>query len=456
MVEHIVTHPRCALFAFMGAGKSVTTLTAVDILMLADGVTRTLVVGPLRVARDVWATEAAKWAHLAHLRIVAVVGTLAERLAALTTPADIYTTNPEQVPWLVEHLGARFTDFFQMVVLDELTKWKSARIRQGGKRAQSLLKVIHGVKRVVGLTGTPAPNGLMDLYGQMLVIDRGQRLGRTHTAFVQRWFRARPGGDPRYPKLEPMAHAQEEIQSLLRDVCLTVDAKDHFDLAAPVVNTLLVDLPPAARKHYLDMEKALFVELEGHPIEAFSAAAKSQKLLQFCAGAAYVGGSNTEWVEVHDAKVQALQSIVEEAMGAPILVAYNFRSDLARLKKAFPEGADLATRDGMAKFKAGDAPLGFGHPAGMGHGVDGLQHACNTIAFFGCNWNLEEHLQVVERVGPVRQKQAGYNRPVFVHQIVARDTVDEMVLERIATKREVQDILMSAMKRRKEKPCSTG
>ena len=178
--------------------------------------------------------------------------------------------------------------------------------------------------------------------------------------------------------------------------------------------------------------------------------------LQLASGAAYINGSNTEWVEVHDAKIQALQSIVEESMGAPVLVAYNFRSDLARLKKAFPDGADLSTRDGMGKFKAGDAPLGFGHPAGMGHGVDGLQHACNTIAFFGCNWNLEEHLQVIERVGPVRQKQAGYNRPVFVHQIVARDTVDEMVLERIATKREVQDILMSAMKRRKDEACSTG
>ena len=450
MVRHILEHPRCALFAFMGAGKTVSVLTAIDVLLLASLARKPIVIAPRRVARDVWSTEAAKWPALAHLRVAAIVGTREERLAALATPADIYTTNPEQVPWLVEHLGERWD--FDFVVLDELTKWKSARIRQGGKRAAALLKVIHtpAVKFVVGLTGTPAPNGLKDLYGQMLVIDRGYRLGRTHSAFLWRWFRARPNSDPRHPTLDPMPHAQDEIQALLKDICLTVDAKDHFNLDAPIVSTVYVEMPPVARKRYKEMEDTLFTELEGEPIEAFGAAAKTMKLLQFCSGAAYLNGGNTEWAEVHTEKIEALQSIVEEAAGAPILVAYNFKSDLARLKKAFPEGVDLATREGMAEFKAGRALLGFGHPAGMGHGVDGLQRACNIIVFFALNWNLEEHLQVIERVGPVRQKQAGYERPVFIYHIVARNTVDEMVLERIATKREVQDILMNALKRRHE------
>lgn len=339
-----------------------------------------------------------------------------------------------------------------MVVLDELTKWKSARIRQGGKRAQALLKVIHSpaVQYVVGLTGTFAPNGLKDLYGQMLVIDGGYRLGRTHSAFISRWFRARPGSDPRYPTLEPAAHAQSEIQALLRDICLTIDAKDHFELDDPIVTTVYVDLPKEARRHYTAMERDLFTELEGHPIEAFSAAAKTMKLIQFCGGANYVGGGNTEWVETHTEKIEALRSVVEEAAGAPVLVAYNFKSDLARLMKAFPEGVDLATRKGMETFKAGRSLVGFGHPAGMGHGVDGLQRACNTIVFFSLNWNLEEHLQVIERIGPVRQKQAGMDRPVFIYHIVARDTVDEVVLERIASKREVQDALMSYLKAKHE------
>jgi hypothetical protein len=446
MVEHILAFPRCALFAFLGAGKSVATLTAIDAMLIAGTAARVLVIAPLRVARDVWTTEAAKWDHLKHLKIVPIVGTKQERLKALATPADIHTTNFDQLPWLIEHLGDRWP--FDVVVADELTRLKGFRTKQGNVRAGALGKIAHTkIRRFIGLTGTPAPNSLECLWGQLYFLDRGARLGRTYSAFINRWFRAKPGSDPRYRVLEAMPHAQDEIQAEIRDLCLTLDAKDHFDLREPIVNRMYVDLPPVAAKHYRDMEKQLFTELEGHAIEAFGAAAKTQKLLQFCNGAAYLNGGNTEWAEVHTEKIEALRSIVEEAVGAPVLCAYNFRSDLARLKKAFPEGADLATAEGMKKFKSGKCAIGFGHPAGMGHGVDGLQYVCNTIAFFGLNWNLEEHLQVIGRVGPTRQLQAGFDRPVFVHFILARGTVDEMVLERIATKRAVQDILLEALKR---------
>ena len=446
MVKHILDHDRCALFAFMGAGKTAAVLTAIDIALIAGTARKVLIIAPLRVARDVWAAEAAKWPHLSDMRIQPIVGTKDERVAALRSDADVYTTNFEQVPWLVEHFGDRWP--FDFVVADELTRLKGYRTRQGNVRAGALGKIAHTrIKRFVGLTSTPAPNSLECLWGQLYFLDAGLRLGRTYSAFINRWFRARPGGDPRYRVLEAMPHAQKEIQDAIRDLCLTLDAKDYFDLAEPITNRLYIELPPVAAKHYKDMERQLFTDLEGHPIEAFGAAAKTQKLLQFCNGAAYLNGSNVEWAEVHSEKIEALRSIVEEAAGAPVLCAYNFKSDLARLMKAFPGSVDLATTEGMHKFKAGECSLGFGHPASMGHGVDGLQYVCNTIAFFGLNWNLEEHLQVIERVGPVRQMQAGFERPVFVHFIIARKTVDEMVLDRIASKRAVQDILLEALKR---------
>lgn len=196
----------------------------------------------------------------------------------------------------------------------------------------------------------------------------------------------------------------------------------------------------------------MFAEIEGHEVEAFNAAARTNKCLQLANGAAYVGEAPaTEWVEVHDAKIDALDSIIEEAAGMPVIVAYNFKSDLARLKKHFPKGVDLSTVAGMKQFKAGEAPLGFAHPASLGHGVDGLQNVTNILAFFGVNWDLELHDQIIERIGPVRQMQAGFNRPVFLHYILARKTVDFLVRERLIGKRGVQDILLEAMKYRRRK-----
>lgn len=192
----------------------------------------------------------------------------------------------------------------------------------------------------------------------------------------------------------------------------------------------------------------MFLELQGHEIEAFNAASKTQKLLQLCNGAAYIEGDNKKWVETHTAKIEALETIIEEAAGMPVLCAYNFVSDRARLLHHFPGAVDLATPEGLKKFKAGNARLGIGHPASIGHGIDGLQNVTNIIAFFGVDWNLETRAQIIERVGPVRQMQAGLNRPCFIYNIIARGTVDEMVLKRIDTKREVQDLLMEALKSR--------
>lgn len=440
--DHILDVPRCAIWAGMGMGKTTGTLTALDLLSITEG-DPMLVVAPLRVARSTWPDEAGKWSHLSGLEVVPVLGSPSERLAALRVDAPVYTTNYENLPWLVEQWGERWP--YKTVVLDESTKVKGFRTRQGGMRARALGTVAHTkIKRIVELTGTPSPNGLQDLWGQAWYLDRGHRLGRSFTAFSQRWFRTKPNGFG----IEPLPHAQAEIQDKLRDICLTVDARDWFDLKEPIVTNIFVDLPMKARKHYAEMEKAMFTQLDEHEVEAFGAAAKTIKCLQIANGAAYVGDGNDDWRVLHDEKIDALASIIEESAGMPVLVAYHFKSDLARLLKAFPAGRALdADPRTLKAWNAGRIPVLFAHPASAGHGLN-LQDGGNILVYFSHWWNLEERQQILERVGPTRQMQAGYDRPVFVYNLVARDTVDELVIERVESKREVQNILIAAMKRK--------
>ncbi len=448
ITDHQTAMPRQGVWAGMGMGKTVGTLTSMDNLFLAGEATRpALVLAPVRVARSTWPDEAAKWSHLRHIEVQPVVGALPERLAALrNTNASIFTTNYEQLPWLVKHFDGKPWPF-GTVIADESTRLKGFRLRQGGARAQALAKVAHcKVDRFMELTGTPSPNGLKDLWGQVWFLDQGLRLGRTWSGFVDRWFKPSHDGYG----IIPLPFAQEQIQDRLRDLCMSLDAKDYFDLAEPIVNVIKVTLPARARALYDDMEKRMFMELDAHEVEAFGAASRTIKCLQLANGAAYVGESNTEFVEVHDAKLQALESIVEEAAGAPLLVAYHFKSDLARLQRSFPAGRVLdANPQTIRDWNAGAIPILFAHPASAGHGLN-LQDGGNTIVFFGHWWNLEEYLQIVERIGPTRQAQAGHDRPVFIHHIVAEDTVDEMVMEARDSKREVQDILMLAMKRKQK------
>ena len=442
--DHILDVPRCAIWAGMGMGKTTSTLDAIDTLALIDDAP-VLVLAPLRVARSTWPQEAAKWDHLKAMNITPIVGSESERHLAIKLDAQIHTMNYENLEWLVSYWGNRWP--YRTVVADESTKLKGFRLRQGGKRAQALGRVSHTkIKRFVQLTGTPSPNGLSDLWGQAWYLDAGQRLGRTFTAFEQRWFRTAPNGFG----LVALPHAQAEIQDKLRDLCLTVDAKDWFDLREPIVNNIFVDLPAKARKHYAEMEKEMFTCIEIHDVEAFGAAARTIKCLQIANGAAYVGESNTEWKELHDVKLQALQSIVEEAAGASVLVAYHFKSDLVRLMRAFPQGKSLdSDPDTIRRWNAGHISILFAHPASAGHGLN-LQDGGNILVYFGHWWNLEERMQILERIGPTRQMQAGHDRAVFVHNIIARDTVDELVIERVQSKRAVQDILLDAMKRRRQ------
>lgn len=460
IIDHIVQTPRCAVWASMGAGKTVSTFTALEALSHADSrAFPALVLAPTRVARSVWPQEREKWSHLLGLRVSPMVGGTGPRIKAAMAPADVYTVNYENLPWLAEHWGDRWP--YRTVIADESTKLKSLRVSeqtsstgkrfirgQGGVRAKALAKIAHarGLERFVELTGTPSPNGLIDLWGQMWFLDGGQRLGRTFTGYTQRWFRPKRDGYG----IEPLAHSQAEIERLLADICLTVDVRDYYDIAEPVVNNIYVDLPAGARTHYRELEKQMFTELAGGGVvDAVHAAALTIKCLQICQGFVYAGDAdNRQVAHMHDEKIEALESIVEEAAGAPVLVAYQFVPDLERLKRAFPKGRELDHNPRTeAAWRAGEIPVMFAHPASAGHGLN-LQDGGNILVYYGHWWNLEERLQVLERIGPVRQMQSGYDRPVFVHNILARDTVDEDVVARIDAKQSVQDALLAAMKRR--------
>jgi len=440
-MAHLYKVRRSALWMPMGGGKTVTTLTALDSLSVVEDVFPALVLAPLRVARTTWPEEVKKWPHLAHLRVSVINGTPKQRERALAKEADIYCTNYDNLVWLRKELGEEWP--FRTVVADEFTRLKSFRLRQGGSRARVLGQVAHShVSRFIGLTGTPAPNGVKDLWGQIWFLDQGERLGRTFSAFEQRWFRKGYDGY----SLVPYEHTQKEVEERLQDICLTVQG---LQVDEPITSPVYVDLPPLARNVYDEMEKQLFTILNEEGVEAANAAVRTQKCLQLANGALYID-DNGKWEEAHSAKLDALESIIEEANGAPVLVAYNFKHDLERLRGRFRHGRVLdANPDTIREWNEGRISILFAHPASAGHGLN-LADGGNILAFYGVNWNLEEHMQIIERIGPMRQKQAGYDRPVLVYPILARNTVDDLVMDRLSTKKSVQEVLLEAMKRRKK------
>ena len=461
MTQFMLDHERCCVWAGCGLGKTSSGLFVADILpLLGKARGPTLVVGPMRVARDVWHEEAEKWAQFQHLKLRWIGGTPGQRFEILRARpfADIYTLSYELLPWLIDTLQSTFP--FKMVIADESDSLKGFRLagrhaprtttdgrpsRSGSSsvRSYAIARVAHTiVERWYNFTGTPAPNGLKDLWGQLWYVDRGQRLGLTHGAFMARWFQTNPYSR----KVEPSRHSEGEIHAALKDVCLTIDPKDYFDLHEPIVVPMEFNLPPAARRIYDKLEKTLFAELvSGTEVEVFNEAALTNKCLQLANGAVYT--TYPQWETVHEEKIEILKSIVAESGGAPVLVAYQFKSDAARILKAFPHAALLAEADGLRAFKAGDAQLGIAHPKSMGHGVDGLHLATNILVRFGHGWDLGQRIQMLERIGPMRQFQAGFDRAVFVYDIIARKTLDVEVIARHKSKISVQEALLNAMNR---------
>lgn len=446
MIDQIVERKRVGIWAGMGMGKTTACLEAISLLQLVDP-SPVLVLATVRVARSTWPNEVKKWDQLRHLRVVPIVGSASQRLHALFgQKADVYTLNYENLPWLIEALATAGKGWpFKMVISDESTRLKSFRLGQGGKRARALGKIAFSkIERFVELTGTPSPNGLIDLWGQAWFLDRGERLGRTFEAFKDRWFSTKPTADG-YSIVTPRKFADEQIHAAVADLYFSLDPHDYFDLRDPIVRPIKVQLPPAARAIYEELEREMLVQLEEHQVEAATAASLTIKCLQLASGALYVDDKGN-WRAVHDEKLDALESIIEEAAGMPVLVAYHFKSDLARLQQRFKKGRvldkDPKTIDA---WNAGKIPLLFAHPASAGHGLN-LQDGGNILALFSNWWNLEEYQQIVERIGPMRQLQAGHDRPVYVYPIVAENTVEERVLLRRETKCSVQDALLGAMK----------
>ena len=462
--DHILANPRCALFAKPGMGKTSTVAHVLDCLYLGGESEPTLVIAPLRVARFTWPAEFAKWDDFKGYEVSPIIGTEQQRLAALARDVPIYTVNYEQLPWLIDHFGSKWP--FANIVPDESTKLKNVRVsvrskksgsyihpeKGGSGRVLALAKIAFNrrVKRFIELTGTPAANGLKDLWGQLFFLDQGYRLGRCYGAFEERWFeRVMKHRNDKYGELRPRYGAEAEINAKIADLCLALDPKDWFpDLQEPLRFTVKVDLPAKARDLYKRMEKEMYIEIANKGIEAFTAGSMTMKCRQLASGAIYTDPETDEWAEVHDEKIQALEEIYEECGGMPLLVAYQFVPDRVRLLKHLPDAVDLATDKGLAAFMAGEAKYGIGHPQSIGHGYDGMQNITNVIVFFSSDFNFEYREQIIERIGPVRQLQSGHNRKVLVYDIAAEDTVDEVVLTRLDTKCSVQEALFTAMKKK--------
>ena len=449
IIDHIISHPRCAIYAGMGMGKTSATLAALDMLSVLEDV-RVLVLAPLRVASYTWPSEVAKWEM--HLTVASCTGTATQRTSALASGADIITCNYENIPWLVSQFKGREWPF-NVIVADESTKLKSFRSHGRTVRARALASVAWGtVTRFIELTGTPSPNGLIDLWGQLWFIDRGERLGRSFSLFIGSFFREiRIGSSPWARKYQPLKGADEAIRRKTEDVCMSVRPEDYFSLEAPVEITVPVRLPQKCLDMYNTLCSDMLIETDGgESITAANAATLSGKLLQLCAGAVYTDRApdgRVSYIEYHDEKIQALQSVIEEANGEPVLVIYQWRSDAERILKAIPEAKVLGKDTRLIDaWNAGRVPVMLVHPASAGHGLN-LQDGGRIMAVFSPWWDLEQYQQVIERIGPVRQYQSGHPRTVFIYHIVAEGTIDEIVMRRRESKKDVQDCLLESLKR---------
>lgn len=449
IVDFVQSHPRCAIWAGMGMGKTSAALTALRAIMPKLRAPA-LILAPLRVAQHTWSTEPQKWLHLQNMRVVPIVGSAAQRCAALNVDASAYAINYENIPWLVKQCGNSWP--FDAIIADESTRLKGLRARQGSKRAAALAKVAHRSQFFVELTGTPSPNGLQDLWGQAWFLDKGARLGKSFSAFSERWFQSIPmGGHPAARELLPLPHAQREIQKALADITLTVLPEHYFKLEEPIVNIVRAPMPRQALAVYRDVQRELFAQIEGGEIEAVNAAARTTKCLQIASGAVYLDtGENAdarEWRVLHDAKLDALESIVEETAGAPLLIRYHWQHSAQRIMMKFPRARMLDKRQQtIDDWNAGRIPMLLAHAGSAGHGLN-LQDGGRHYVAFDAWWDLEQHQQITERIGPVRQLQSGHPRSVFHYHIVADGTLDDAVLERLQSKRTVQEALLNAMRK---------
>ena len=435
--QWIIDKKKSALFLEMGMGKSVSTLTAIlELLYDYFDVAKVLVIAPLRVASTTWEEEVEKWDHLKGLRISKVLGSEKQRVAALYKKADVYIINRENVTWLVNWFDADWP--FDMVVIDELSSFKSSK----AQRFKSLKKVRPFIKRLVGLTGTPAPNGLVDLWPQIYLLDGGERLGKTVTGYREKYFLPDKRNQMIVYTWKLKEGAEDAIYEKLSDICVSMKAKDYLELPERIDNVIPVELPKKAKEQYDRLEKELILSIEEADVLAGSAAVLANKLLQVANGAVY--DEDGEVKHIHDEKLKALDELMEAASGKPVLVFYGYQHDkdrlLNHLKKLKPKL--LQSDKDIKDWNQGKVQVLLAHPASAGHGLN-LQTGGNIIIWFGLTWSLELYQQANARLWRQGQKQT-----VVIHHIIAKDTIDERVMKALEDKDVSQAALIEAVKAR--------
>lgn len=453
--NRILEQDATGLFLGLGLGKTRTALEAIDELMHDRfEIRKVLIIAPLRVAQSTWTDEIQKWDNLKHLRASRILGTLAQRIQAIKTDADIYIVNRENVRWLIEQFGS-YKDKqnkkgfqvknwpFDMVVIDEISSFKAA----DSQRFKFLKKARPFVDKIVGLTGTPQPNGLLDLWAQIYLLDGGERLGQTMTAYKDRFFK--PGKQDRSRGIIfewiPKDGAQEIIFHKLGDLCVSMTAEDWLTMPERIDQETLIELPPEILAGYYSMERDLILELDGQAVIAGNAAALSNKLQQYAQGAVYTD-QKPAWIPIHDAKLDALEDLIEGANGQPVLVFYWYKHDLARIMDRFPGARVLKTEDDIHAWNRREIPILLAHPGSAGHGLN-LQAGGSAIVWFSLTWSLELYQQANGRL--YRQGQASPN--VVIFHLVAAGTIDEDILKALTRKASSQAAMLEAVKARVEK-----
>ena len=441
------THPATMLWLDMGLGKTSITLTSVAHLIATGFLTGVVIVAPIRVIRLVWRQEALKWTHTKHLTFSLLTGTKDQRTRALLRPANICLVNYENLGWLAETLATYFISKnrplpFNGLVWDEISKCKNSNTQ----RVKATKKILPHFVWTTGLTGTPASNGYKDLHGQYLVVDKGLRLGTSKTAFRQRFYRKEG------PHREvPFDGAEDEIKQLIGDITLEMSAADYNPLPDMVVNDVSIELPENLRALYNRMEKELFIQLDsGKEVEMFNQAALTNKCLQFSNGAMYPVAGMPLWEPIHDLKLEALEEIIDEAQGQQVLCAYAYRSDAERIMERFKAlrpvnltecKSEAALQNAMSRWASGDCLLLIGHPASMGHGIDGLQKRGHIIVWYGLNWSLDLYDQMNARI-----RRQGQGAPVICHRLMVLETLDQAQAMALDEKAQTQAGLRNAVK----------
>lgn len=432
-IDYIETHPIAAVLLDMGLGKTVISLTAIaDLLFDSFEAHRILVVAPLRVARDTWPAEIAKWEHLQHLTFAVCVGTPKERRAALMPGADITIINRENLGWLIDSSGFDFD--YDMVIIDELSSFKNHK----SKRFQSLMKVRPKVKRIIGLTGTPSSNGLMDLWAEFKLLDFGERLGRFITHYRNNYFIPDKRNGEIIYSYKPMPYAEDAIYRRISDITISMKSTDHLRMPELITSQYEVQLSEEEEKRYEELKADFILELPEGEITAANAASLTGKLSQLANGAIYDDDGNI--IEFHDRKLDALEDLIEAANGKPLLVAYWFKHDLHRIKKRFDVREIKSSKD-ITDWNNGDIPVAAIHPASAGHGLN-LQAGGSTLIWFGLTWSLELYQQTNARLW----RQGQTSSTVVIEHIITKGTIDERILKALSLKEVTQNALIDAVK----------